>query len=154
MINLEEYSAKKRSYLKQCEASCIYVITNNSMTPTKIGISNDICARFASIQSSNWSELFVEFLMWFPGKEASFRVEQNILSILKSDNISGEWFNLDAGYVSNVVRIFSKKLYPTLYILTHLEMITLLIGKNIEEDSNVLTMVSRPYAKPYVENKN
>lgn len=138
MIDLGSYSPKKRSFLRECEAHCIYAICPvGADSPTKIGIALDMVQRMASIQVGNWQTLCCQFLLWAPGKEATMRLESEIHRSLKDRLISGEWFNVPAPEAKEIILKMARQFYPTLKFFEHDEMIAWLRSEPIDKRDHV-----------------
>jgi len=64
---------------------------------SKVGISAEPVARFDQLQATNWSELYLFGVIWFPSKGAG-KAETAVLRAAKEMecHLRGEWLSLDA----------------------------------------------------------
>jgi hypothetical protein len=123
VVNIDEYKANIRDFIKRQGFSCIYLISCDKGIPTKIGVASDICARLTSIQTGNWVKLGLKYIIWLPGKAASDRVEAELHRRYSEYKICGEWFDLDCTSLEGEIEIVARLLYPSLILVTHSEMI-------------------------------
>src|ERR1700730_9171349 len=122
MINVDD-KANIRDFIKRKGFSCVYLISCEKGTPTKIGIANDMCQRLAGLQVGNWIKLEVTYIMWCPGRPVSERVESELHRRYESYNIGGEWFNLHYSNIHSEIDNVARILFPSIILTTHCEMI-------------------------------
>lgn len=125
-INVNEYTTKKRHWLRGKGFSTVYVLTPAPEGPSKIGYAVDILARMKSIQGANWMKIHVHSVLWCAGPPVAQRVEATSHFKLANALISGEWFNVGPDKAAQIVSETASELYPSLKFRSHDDMIALL----------------------------
>lgn len=137
MIDLSDYTPKKRDYMREIGVHCVYAVAPKCGSPTKIGVAADMVKRMSGLQTGNWEELVVQFLLWAPGKEATIRIESEIHLQLKERHISGEWFDLHVSEAPTIIKSMAARLYPTLRFFEHEETVLWLKQKPLDKRDHV-----------------
>jgi T5orf172 domain len=154
-IDISEYTPKKQVYLKVREAHCVYVIAPSKEYPCKIGYTDNIRARFCSIQPGNWIELSVHYLIWTPGKPIALRIESLVHNLLckAGKRAVGEWFNVNVDFAKKTIWNLALDTYPTIEFVSHSDMIKDLKARPIDKrDHTILSsgrggLVGRPFER-------
>jgi hypothetical protein len=83
----------KREGLPYCG---VYVISTDSLTPCKVGVSVNPSKRLATLQTSHWRELQVSEYRWCETVADAGRVEKEAHNILRANGkaLLGEWFDV------------------------------------------------------------
>lgn len=124
MIDIGEYHANIIDVIKRRGFSCVYLISRSTAgTPTKIGIACDIYHRLLSLQVSTWERIDVQYILWFPGRAASQRIETELHKKYERHKIIGEWFDIHYSKVIDDVEPLARSLYPSIILSSHSEMI-------------------------------
>lgn len=86
---LGEFAAR----LRYC--AC-YVAAPGTLSPSKIGIATDLSKRLSGIQTAHWQDIYLYWVMWFPGQPVAARVEKRAMEALAAagKKIRGEWFDV------------------------------------------------------------
>ena len=83
----------------------VYVITTDSLAPSKIGISVNPGKRLAALQTSHWRMLQITEYRWCATVADAVRIEKEAHRILSGDDkaLMGEWFDVRANQAADVV---------------------------------------------------
>jgi hypothetical protein len=150
MIEDADYPSEVKKFLKITKACCVYIVSASEAGPVKVGIAHRPWERFSAIQSGNWLPLCLPWLLWCPGDEAAYRIEQKTHEDLHGRNIRGEWFDMSASEPEMAIMLNASMLYPSVSFFLHAEM----IKKGVEalknyEDRKIFkskTLVKNAYA--------
>lgn len=132
MIDLSEYTPKKKRWIKDRELVCVYVM-GPAEGPVKIGYASDLIARFGVIQGSNWVKITTFSALWCTGGRVAERVEGEVHKRFDASRITGEWFAVEAQQATAAVAEVAKALYPMLLFTTHREIIESMDKKGVEK---------------------
>lgn len=132
-LDLKAYSPKKRVWIKSRGITAVYVVAPAEQRPVKIGYAWDLPARHVVIQTGNWNPLSVFGVVWTPGYPVAARLESVAHDRLKDRKIFGEWFDAPAGEVVELLDALCKELYPTVWFLSHHDMIEKLRKKQLDK---------------------
>lgn len=106
LIALRKNKERKEIGLQEIKKS-IYVITTGSCTPTKIGVSQDCAARLKSLQTSCWLRLVL--LDEIPCEiRKAHQIEWVFHQQFLNDRLHGEWYDMDARFVAEMIREATK----------------------------------------------
>lgn len=138
---LKEWITKERGYARAFDhenVTCVYLVGPRDAGPVKVGLAKDLKSRLGSIQTSNWTEIFILGVAWFRGRKLAARTESEAHRILDKDSkrIRGEWFDVDAGRAMNAIEIAANNLKIETY--TDEQMAKLLIQYVAEDRRRIL----------------
>lgn len=138
-IDLDDYTPKKRRYLKNHGIYCVYAISPLCSGPTKIGVASDIVQRFAAVLTGNWQPVAVQFLLWTPGRPVAARIEEQVHETLKAarKHRANGWFDIAAPEAKAKIEQTAAELYPAVQFCRHKEMIGILQSKLIDKRDHV-----------------
>jgi hypothetical protein len=139
IIDVLEYSPKKRIWLKMRSDVCVYVIAPIKGYPCKIGYCSDIVSRLCAIQNGNWHRLAVHFLLWTPGFPVAARIEELSHQLLgkAKKTLYGEWFAINAEWAETIVDHVAAANYPSVKFKDHRQMIDYLKTRSIDQRDHV-----------------
>lgn len=123
MINIHDYSAKIRDYIKRKGFSCVYLVSCDGGRPTKIGIASDIYYRLNGLQVGNWIKLDLQYILWTQGSPVSTRVEAELHKNYGKYTIGCGWFDCHYTDIQCDVERVAKIFYPSLVPISHDGMI-------------------------------
>lgn len=131
-IELKDYTARKKRWLKNERMVCVYVIGPERRGPVKIGYAADLCSRHANLQFSNWVRVFPWSVLWCVGLPVAERVEKTSHGRLQHCRIMGEWFDVDSDTATRIVKETAESLYPTIKFRDHHSMVDYMDKKGAE----------------------
>lgn len=132
MIDISQYTPKKRRFLKVMDRACVYIACPAEKKPVKVGRAADIYARLVGIQTGNWQELFVFEVLWFPGPPVAARIENTFHDRNSARQLVGEWFDVDAEEALELLKNLSQELYPSVECRDHATTIAKLKAKVLD----------------------
>lgn len=132
MIDLKDYTARKKRWLKYEKMVCVYAIGPEKKGPTKIGFAAEFCTRFGGIQSSNWVKVYPFSALWCVGLPVAERVERATHERLQYCRIIGEWFDIDSDKAAKITRETAESLYPSIKFRDHDEIVNYMDEKGAE----------------------
>ena len=125
-INVNQYTNKKRHWMRGKGFVCVYVVAPAPEGPSKVGYAVDIFGRMKGMQTGNWVKLYVHSALWCAGPPVAHRVEEVTHFKLMDHAIGGEWFNIRPEEAEEAVKKVAAELYPSLRFPDHNEMVAML----------------------------
>lgn len=136
-ININQYTTKKRQWMRQKGFVCVYVVAPAPEGPSKVGYAVDIQARMKGMQSGNWVKMYVHSALWCAGPPVAHRVEEVSHFKLIDHAIGGEWFNVKPEEAEAVVQKVASELYPSLKFRGHDDMLAMLKTMPLDKRDHV-----------------
>jgi hypothetical protein len=109
-----------RDYIQRNGFHTVYLVKTVYGALVKIGISEDLVRRIATIQSCHFDELVFHRFWWVPGIAMASRVESGFKSRFAEYNIRGEWFDMSPAQAEKQVEAAINRL--GIWSLTQSEM--------------------------------
>jgi hypothetical protein len=132
IVEIDEYTRKRREYLRIIGACCLYVVCPDLEKPCRIGSTNDIVSTLETLQRGCWFTLKVAFILWTPSKIIARRIEEVCQASFVTFRLDGEWFDAHATGCSESIEREAKSIYPTVSYMDHSSMIEHLKRQGVE----------------------